>query len=133
VVKESLVTDGSEIYGEVYHSVLGSEVIIGKGAVIRDSIIMGKSVIGENAVLERCIVDENCQVGPGVHMGIGDNVPNETKPNIYNTGITVIGSHTKVPEGIKVGKNCVIYGYTKAEDYVNGNLESGKSVVREGK
>jgi|GEM_PF-6557419 len=57
----------------------------------------------------------------------------ETKPNIYNTGITVIGCHTRVPDGIKVGKNCVIYGNTKEEDYAEGRLDSGKSVVREGK
>ncbi|KXL51825.1 glucose-1-phosphate adenylyltransferase [Anaerotignum neopropionicum] len=133
VVKESLVTDGSEIYGQVYHSVLGAQVIIGKGTIVRDSIIMGKTFIGENAVLERCIVDEDCVVGNGVHMGVGENVPNETKPNIYNTGITVIGSHSKVPDGITIGKNCVIYGDTRAEDYENGKLESGKAVVREGK
>ncbi len=133
IVEESLVTDGSEIYGQVYHSVLGSQVIVDKGAVVRDSIIMGNTVIGENAVVERCIVDEECVIGKGVQMGVGENKPNETKPNIYNTGITVVGCCSSVPEGVIIGKNCVVYGKTKSEDYENGRLESGKSVVREGK
>lgn len=133
VVRESLITDGGEIYGEVLHSILGSEVIIGKGSVVRDSIIMGKTVIGENTVIDHCIIDEDCEIGSNVIMGQGENIPSETKPNIYNSGITVIGSNTRVPDGITIGKNCVIFGRTNESDYLDGKLESGKSVVREGK
>lgn len=133
IVKESLVTDGSEIYGQVYHSILGPGVVVAAGAVIRDSIIMGGTRVGENAVIERCIVDEECVIEAGAQLGIGENIPNETKPNIYNTGITVLGIHTTVPENVIIGKNCVLYGHTKTEDYPQGKLESGKSVVREGK
>lgn len=56
---------------------------------------------------------------------------NEAKPNIYNTGITVLGMNSSVPDGIVMGKNCVIYGRTFPEDYPDGRLESGKAVVRE--
>lgn len=133
VVRESLITDGGEIYGEVLHSILGSEVIVGKGSVVRDSIIMGKTVIGENTVIDHCIIDEDCEIGSNVIMGQGENIPSETKPNIYNSGITVIGSNTRVPDGITIGKNCVIFGRTNESDYLDGKLESGKSVVREGK
>lgn len=131
-VKESLVSDGSEIYGEVNHSVLGPEVVVKAGAVVKDSIIMGGTVIEEGCVIDRCIIDENCKVAKNVHMGVGENIPNETKPNIYNTGITVLGANTSVPEGVVIGKNCVLYGNTVAEDYSDGTLESGKSVIREG-
>lgn len=131
-VSTSIVSDGSEVYGEVYHSILGPEVIVKKGAVIRDSIIMKGTVIGENATIERCIIDEGCQVGDGVKIGIGENIPNESKPNIYNTGITVIGDYTTIPEYVTIGKNCVLYGGTKGEDYPDGTLKSGKSVIREG-
>ncbi len=131
-VKESLITDGSEIYGEVYHSVLGPNVVVKEGAVIRDSIIMGGSVIGENTVIDRCIIDEKAEIGDNVQMGVGENVPNEVKPNVYNTGISVVGGRTKVPSDIVIGKNCVVYGNTVKEDYPNGWLESGKVVIREG-
>ena len=62
-------------------------------------------------------------------MGTGDNIPNEGKPKIYNTGITVIGNNTNVPDGIEIGKNCVIYGKTVAENYTDSKLPSGKSVI----
>lgn len=132
VVKESLISDGAEIYGEVYHSVLGPEVVVKRGAIVRDSIIMGGTIIEENSIIDRCILDENCHIGSHVQMGIGENIPNEVKPNIYNTGITVIGANTEVPNDLIIGKNCVIYGKTTAEDYENNRLESGKVVLREG-
>ncbi len=132
VVQESLISDGAEIYGEVYHSVLGPEVVVKRGAVVRDSIIMGSTVIGEDTVIERCILDENCHIGSRIRMGVGENIPNEVKPNVYHTGITVIGANTHVPDDLVIGKNCVIYGNTTAADYKNNTLESGKVVIREG-
>lgn len=132
VVKESLISDGAEIYGEVYHSVLGPEVVVKRGAIVRDSIIMGGTIIEENCIIDRCILDENCHICSHVQMGIGENIPNEVKPNIYNTGITVIGANTEVPNDLIIGKNCVIYGKTTVEDYENNRLESGKVVLREG-
>ena len=85
--------------------------------------------IGKNAVIDRCIIDQNTKIGDNVIMGTGDNIPNEGKPHIYNTGITVIGSSTTVPDGIEVGKNCVIYGPTKADNYTDNKLPSGQSVI----
>ena len=39
-IGKSIIGDGAEIYGEVENSVIGPGVFIGKGAVVRDSIIM---------------------------------------------------------------------------------------------
>ena len=80
----------------------------------------------------RCIIDRNTVIGEGAVLGEGDNIPNEDKPNIYNTGITVAGENTVIPDGVRIGKNCVIYGNTAAEDYPGGEIASGKSVIREG-
>ena len=40
VIDRCLIGEGAEIYGEVHNSVIGPNVVIGKGSVIRDSIIM---------------------------------------------------------------------------------------------
>lgn len=128
-IKTSIVSEGCEVYGKVAHSVLSKNVVIEEGAVIKDSIIMEGCHIGKNAVIDRCIIDQNTTVGDNVIMGVGDNIPNEDKPKIYNTGITVIGSNTVVPSNLEVGKNCVIYGDTKAENYTDNKLPSGKSVI----
>ena len=130
-VEESLLSDGCEVYGDVYRSILGPGVIVEKGAVVKDSIIMAGTVIGEGALIDKCVIDEKCKIGKNVQMGVGEDVPNKQKPAIYNTGITVLGMNSIVPDGIVMGKNCVISGKTVAEDYPDGKLESGESVVRE--
>ena len=131
-LKQSIASEGCEIYGEVYSSVISPDVIVEQGAVIRDSIIMENVVVKKGAVLTRCIIDRNTVIGEGAVLGEGDNIPNEDKPNIYNTGITVAGENTVIPDGVRIGKNCVIYGNTAAEDYPGGEIASGKSVIREG-
>ena len=130
-VEESLLSDGCEVYGEVYSSILGPGVIVEKGAVVKDSIIMAGTVIGEGSLVDKCVIDEKCKIGKNVQMGVGEDVPNELKPAIYNTGITVMGMNSIVPDGVVMGKNCVISGATVAADYPDGKLASGKSVIRE--
>ena len=56
-VTESIVGEATEVYGTVQHSVIGSGVTIGKGAVIKNSIILNDVYIGDNTVIENCIVE----------------------------------------------------------------------------
>ena len=131
-VNTSLISEGCQIYGTVESSVISKNVIIEEGAVIKDSIIMENCVIGTGTVIDRCIIDQDTVIGAGVTMGVGENIPNEGRPKIYNTGITVLGSNTNIPDGVTIGKNCVIYGNTTAEQYVDNKLESGQSIVLQG-
>ena len=59
IVKNSLVSDGCVIEGVVINSVLARGVKVGKGTVIKDSIIMQDGVIGENCNLTCLIADKN--------------------------------------------------------------------------
>ena len=43
-----------------------------------------------------------------------------------------MGEDTNVPDNIEIGKNCVIFGNTTAEDYAEGKLPSGGTVIKEG-
>jgi glucose-1-phosphate adenylyltransferase len=130
-VKTSLLSEGCEVYGNVYNSVLGPDVIVEEGAVVRDSIIMERTRIGRNARLERCIVDSHCEIGENAVIGEGENVPNALKPKVYDTGITVLGEYSFIPDNVSVGKNCVVYGRSAESDYPGGRLESGGSILIE--
>jgi glucose-1-phosphate adenylyltransferase len=130
-VRTSLLSEGCEVIGSVFNSVLGPEVIVEEGAMVKDSIIMEYTVIGKNARVERCVVDASCVIGENVVIGEGENTPNKFKPKIYDTGITVLGENTHIPDNIKIGKNCVLYGQMIYEDFDEGQLESGGSLVME--
>ena len=132
VIDRSIVGEGTDIYGQVYNSVIGCGVTIGRGAVIRDSIIMNNTVIGDGCELNKTIVAENVEIGEGSRFGIGDEAENETDPSIYNHGLVCIGEKSIIPEGITVGKNACIFGVTDESDYENKALESGKTLIKAG-
>ena len=131
-VNSCIVGDGTEIYGEVHSSVLGGSVTVGKGSVVRDSIIMQGVTIGENCVIEKAIIAEDTVIGNDVSIGIGSEVPNKMKPNIYSGGLATIGENSVIPGGVQIGKNTAISGITVKEDYVQGALESGGVLIKAG-
>ena len=59
-VKESLLNQGSFIYGEVESSVIFQNVVIEEGASVKDSVISGNVVIKKGAVVKNAIVMESC-------------------------------------------------------------------------
>ena len=131
-IEKSIISEGAEIYGEVVNSVIGAGVRIGKGTVVRDSIIMRDTRIGENVVIDKSIVAENVEIGNNVVLGIGDDVPNKLKPKIYSFGLVTIGDRSVIPDNVKIGKNTAISGVTEPSDYPNGILESGETIMKAG-
>ncbi len=89
-VKNSLISEGSVIYGTVENSVLSGGVIIKKGAVVRDSVIMDDVVINENAKVYTSIIDSDCVIGKGATVG-------------KNTGrkedVIAVAKSTKIADG----------------------------------
>jgi len=132
VVERSIIGEGTDIYGKVFNSVIGCGVVIGKDAVVRDSIIMNQTQIGANCELYKAIVAEEVKIGDNVRLGIGDEAENDTAPHIYNHGIVTVGERSVIPSGVTVGKNTVIFGVTTAADYQNQNLASGKTLIKAG-
>lgn len=123
--------DGTEVYGEIYNSVVGSNVTIGKGTVVKDSIIMSDTKIESNCLIERCIIAEGCSIGQGVKLGYGDFALNKELPSVYESGLTVVGEKTTIPNDVIVGKNCALYGDINQIHFKGGNLESGENIIIE--
>lgn len=96
--------------------------MIGKGSVIRDSIIMRNTTIGENVNMEKAIVAEDVTIGNDVVLGCGEEAPNIKKPAVYAFGIATIGEGSVIPDNVKIGKNTAISGVTTQADYPDGIL-----------
>ena len=132
VIERSIIGEGTEVYGEIYNSVIGAGVTIEPGAVIRDSIIMRDCVIGAGAVVTKAIVAEDTKVGAGAELGAGEYAPSKYDPKVYQFDLVTIGEHSVIPENVKVGKNTAISGVTTAEDYPAGELASGDYIIKAG-
>ena len=68
-VQNSVITEGSKIYGTVRNSVLGSGVYVGEGAVVEDSVIMSGTVVKAGARVSYSIIDSDVTVGEGAVVG----------------------------------------------------------------
>lgn len=132
IVERTIIGEGSTICGKVYNSVIGCGVTIGEGTIVKDSIIMNETTIGKGGLIEKGIIAENVEIGDYVTIGAGEEVENETDPHIYANGIVTVGEKSVIPNNITIGKNSVISGVTTIEDYENGVLLSGKSLVKVG-
>ncbi|MBR2374964.1 MAG: glucose-1-phosphate adenylyltransferase [Clostridia bacterium] len=93
VVKNSMVALGCEINGRVENSILGSNVCIEKGAVVKDSVVLANSVIHANATVSYSIIDENVTIGENAVVGVEKNPTAE---------IVVLGRGVNVANGAKV-------------------------------
>ena len=132
VTERCIIGEGSEIYGQVYGSVIGPGVVIGKNTVVRDSIIMQDTSVGDNVTITKAIVAEGVSIGDNVEIGIGEEAENKLNKSVYSFGLATIGENSVIPSGVKIGKNTAISGETVKEDYPDGLLAGGESIIKAG-
>ena len=95
VVKNSMIALGCEIDGVVENSILGSNVIVEKGAKVKDSVVLANSVIKADATVSYSIIDENVTVGKSAKIGA------EKDPSAE---IVVLGRDLTVGDGVTVSE-----------------------------
>ena len=101
-LKNSMVALGCEIDGDVENSILGSNVIVEKGAVIKDAVVLANSVIKSGAKVNYSIIDENVTVGKNAQIGV---------PKSETAEIVVLGRDITVADGV-----CVSNGQKHEKD-----------------
>ncbi|MDR1600162.1 MAG: glucose-1-phosphate adenylyltransferase [Oscillospiraceae bacterium] len=68
-VANSLITEGSVVFGSVERSVLFAGVTVEAGAEARDAVVMPGAVIRAGAKVERAIIAEGAVIGAGCRVG----------------------------------------------------------------
>ncbi len=131
-VDRSIIGEGTEIFGEVDHSVIGTGVTIGKGAVVRDSIIMKECRIGDGTTVDHSIIGEYTRIGDNSHIGVGEYAESKYDPKVYAFDLVTVGEHSVIPANVNIGKNVAISGETEPSDYPDGSLPSGGYIIKAG-
>ena len=131
-IDRSIISEGCDIYGEVYNSVIGAGVTIEAGAVVRDSIIMKGTIVKAGSRITKAIIAEDVVVGENTNIGVGAEAPSKLDARIYAFGLATIGEKSVIPANVTIGKNTAISGVTIFEDYKNGVLESGEYIIKAG-
>jgi glucose-1-phosphate adenylyltransferase len=89
-------------------------VVVEKGALVKDSIVMSDCIIGEGTVIENAIIDENVRIGKNSVIG-------EKK-------ITCIGKDVVIPDTIRIGAGCVVWPFTRENAFKEKNIAPGTTV-----
>ena len=100
-IGRSIISEGSDIDGEVVDSVVFQNVTVKKGAKIEHSVIMPNVTIEEDAIVSYSIVAPNSIIGAS--CVIGGKTDNEDD-------ITVIGEKVVLPNGTVVEKGSMLEG-----------------------
>jgi len=100
-IENSLVCNGCSVHGDVSNSILAPGVYVGKGVIIKDSILLPYSKVHSGSVIRKAIIGENAEIMRHCIVGAeGPFAPDQE-------GITVIEDDHIVPEGsiIEAGTN----------------------------
>jgi len=102
-IETSLVCKGCIVHGEVINSILAPGVHVGRGTVIKDSILLPFVKVHTGSRLLRTIVGENSEIMRHCIIGNWGRIDSE------HEGITVIADHHTVSEGSIIGKNKIVH------------------------
>lgn len=74
VIKDSMISEGCVVLGEVNHSIIFPGVTIAENARVVDSIVFPNCVIQENVIVNKSILLDNVRVEPNNVIGNGQDV-----------------------------------------------------------
>lgn len=94
-VQNSMISEGSRVYGDVDYSILFNNVTVEEGAEVKYSIVMPGTVIKKGAVVQYAIVAENAVIEADAVVGKSP----EEMDNRDDWGVAVVGAGVNVGEG----------------------------------
>ncbi len=102
-VKNSLITEGCRIHGNVENSVISNGVYVGRGAVVKNSVILPGTTIEDGAKIEYSIIGQNVTIGKNATVGAAKEVAMATvEPGKMSGYMAVLGDNMTVGEGVTV-------------------------------
>ena len=102
-VEHSVMTQGCDVSGSVFNSVLSDNVVVEEGADVQYSVLMPGVTVKKGAVVKYAILGENVQIGAGAKVG-GD--PMDYDPNVW--GISVVGPGGAIADEEVVAPNTML-------------------------
>ena len=93
---------------------------------------MKNTTVGEGTQVDKSIIAEEVVIGDHCTLGVGEDIPNKVNPKVYSFGLVTIGEDSVIPSNVQIGLNTAISGPTESEDYPNGILASGETLIKAG-
>ncbi len=91
------ISEGSEIYGTVRHSVISIGCTIGEGAVVEDSVVMPGVIVESGAIVRHAILGENSKVCRNAVVGGAFGPKEKKKISVTGKGSVVAENTVLLP------------------------------------
>lgn len=108
VIKNSTVTEGCSIYGEVDHSIIFGGVLVGSGSVLKDCVVLPNVTIGKNVKMEGAVIGSGVTISDDAQIGICADENNKHESHMCTNGLVLIGNDIKISENASIAKNSMI-------------------------
>ncbi len=128
-INQALLSNGAIVAGIVERSVLSPGVIVHPLATVRNSVILNDVQIMPGAVVDNCIIDKHTVIGENAKVGFGDDYSlNQERPELLESGITVLGKKLIVPKNMEIGRNCRVFQGSKLDEIKDNLIKSGSTI-----
>jgi glucose-1-phosphate adenylyltransferase len=128
-IKNSLVYSGCRVFGKVENSILFPGVEVRQDAEVKDSVLMFDARVEEESRLNKVIADVEAVIGRECAIGFGDaSLPNEDYPMLLQSGITLIGRGSVIPDKRRIGCNCIVQPDMVAAQFRQNEYGSGVTI-----
>ncbi len=129
VIRQTLLSNGAIVAGNVERSVLSPGVIVHPLAKVTNSVLLNYVEVKPGAIVDHCIIDKNTVIGDNAFVGFGDDLtPNKENPDLLASGITVLGKNIMVPKNMVIGRNCRIFKTADLKNVEDNIVPSGSTL-----
>ncbi|MBN1419756.1 MAG: glucose-1-phosphate adenylyltransferase [Planctomycetes bacterium] len=118
-VEDCLVCEGCAIAGTARHSIIGPDVVVDRGAVVEDSVLLSGVHIERDAIVRRAVLDKAVRVRRGGVVGLPAG----------NRGVQTQGKIVHTPGGVAVVAKGDIVGPERRTLVPSLALDAGRIIV----
>lgn len=118
VIRKSIFTDQSLIFGNIEHSILGDAVVVCSGAEVVDSVIMPGAYIGENAKIYKTVVGPNAIVGDHTMIGMNSGSDFFRNSSVCARDVSLVAPWLHIQEGMRFQGGSHIFK-EKLQEWIN--------------
>lgn len=107
-VKNSSITQGCNIYGDIEHSVLFSHVSVGEGSKVTDSVVMPDVKIGKNVTINKAVIGSGAVIEDGAVIGVSEDENCPYISPMCTHGLVLIEGGAVIKKGADIPKGSMI-------------------------
>ncbi len=107
-IKNSSVTQGCVVYGEIDHSIIFSNVQVGENSKILDSVVMPDVKIGNDVTINKAVIGAGAVIEDGAVIGMNEDNNSKYISGMCTGGLVLIEGGATIKKGTDIPKGSMV-------------------------